>query len=110
MKQKSMSLFPTFFPAVVLLLLLASCSKEGNSDSDLPSGRDVPIGFSSSVSSLPEVRGTGAVVTDIDKMYVFASYTGTSDWQTSCLPNFMYKQLMSKESSSGSWNYSPVKY
>lgn len=110
MKQKSMSLFPTFFPAVVLLLLLASCSKEGNSDSDLPSGRDVPIGFSSSVSSLPEVRGTGAVVTDIDKMYVFASYTGTSHWQTSCLPNFMYKQLMSKESSSGSWNYSPVKY
>ena len=28
MKQKSMSLFPTFFPAVVLLLLLASCSKK----------------------------------------------------------------------------------
>lgn len=110
MKQKSMSLFPTFFPAVVLLLLLASCSKEGNSGSDLPSGSDVPIGFSSSVSSLPEVRGTGTVVTSIDKMYVFVSYTSASDWQTGCLPNFMYKQLMTKESSTGNWIYTPVKY
>lgn len=94
--------------ALLSCCLLASC---GGSD-DLPSenaGTDTtPIGFSSTISPQEKAQTRTGVVTDISNMYVFASYTGTADWKTTDTPNFMYKQLMTKNGTN--WTYTPLKY
>lgn len=96
--------------AVILLLLLSSCNKENASTESGATGGNgnaVPIGFSSSVASLADTRA--GAITDIRYMYVFASYTGTSDWTAASIPNFMYRQLMEK-SPDGTWTYASTKY
>lgn len=68
-----------------------------------------PIGFSSAVLSSEEPHTRGEVLTDIDKMYVFASFTGAADWTPATHSfNFFYDQLVEKKE--GAWTYSPTKY
>lgn len=95
----------------VVVLLLTSCGKNGSTSLGEDPVDDIAIGFSSSVTSLPEVRGNGTgVITALSDMHVFASYTSSTNWQTTNPPNFMYDQLMTKNTSSGIWTYTPVKY
>lgn len=103
-----LKLISFFCPAVLLLLLVVSCNTEDTSRLELPDGGKVPVGFSSSVFSLADTRVTTGAITTIDKMYVFASYTGSANWQPTDLSNFMYRQDMAK--TVGTWNYTPVKY
>lgn len=96
---------------VAFLLLLSGCGKSetppGDDENEQP-GKKIPIGFSSSVLPVTNTRA-GSVITDIAKMYVFANYTGSADWQTTHIPNFMYNQLMTK-GADNAWTYTPVKY
>lgn len=108
--MKRTRFFTAPFWVVILLLLLSSCNKEDVSTEGGATGgngKAVPIGFSSSVASLADTRA--GAVTDIRYMYVFASYTGTSDWTAASVPNFMYRQLMEK-GPDGTWTYAPTKY
>lgn len=41
---------------------------------------------------------------------VFAYYTDNAPYSTTALPNFMYNQQVTWNSSAGRWTYSPVKY
>lgn len=91
------------------LCLWACGDNDASSGGDNPVMHDIPIGFTSSVVSEEEASTRGGVITDVSDMYVFASYTGKSDWATTDMTNFMYMQKMTKASGSG-WTYSPLKY
>lgn len=91
------------------LCLWACGDNDASSGGDNPVMHDIPIGFTSSVVSEEEASTRGDVITDVSDMYVFASYTGKSDWATTDMTNFMYMQKMTKASGSG-WTYSPLKY
>lgn len=93
-----------------LCICLSACADHPSTA--IPDGSEspVPIGFSSEIIPPSETIARGSVITDITQMYIYASYTGTSDWTpASHTFNYMYGQLVKKETSTG-WTYSPVKY
>ena len=94
----------------VWTLCLCACSDRTSSVNDEPSV-SLPIGFSSDVASAESPQTRGTVLTTIDKVRLFASYTGTADWGPSSSYSFdyMYDQLLTKVAD-GSWTYSPLKY
>lgn len=94
----------------VWALCLCACSDRTSSVNDEPSV-SLPIGFSSDVASAESSQTRGTVLTTIDKVRLFASYTGTADWGPSSSYSFdyMYDQLLTKVAD-GSWTYSPLKY
>lgn len=97
----------------VWALCLCACADNNPSVTDEPSVPvPVPIGFSSDVASAESPQTRGTVLTAIDKVRLFASYTGTADWGPSSSYSFdyMYDQLLTKSSTDGSWTYSPLKY
>lgn len=97
----------------VWALCLCACVDNNPSVTDEPSVPvPVPIGFSSDVNSAESPQTRGTVLTAIDKVRLFASYTGTADWGPSSSYSFdyMYDQLLMKSSTDGSWTYSPLKY
>ncbi len=94
----------------LLSLCLIACGKGNLSGSD-ESLAPMPIGFSTDITRSRGISTRGEVVTDISNMYVFASHTGTNNWNSaSSVPNFMYNQLMEKAAGSSSWTYTPLKY
>lgn len=94
----------------VWTLCLCACSDRTSSVNDEPSV-SLPIGFSSDVAFAESPQTRGTVLTTIDKVRLFASYTGTADWGPSSSYSFdyMYDQLLTKVAD-GSWTYSPLKY
>lgn len=92
-----------------LALCLWACGDSTTPGNDGPDG-SVPIGFSSDIASPKSPQTRGAVLTAIDKVYLFASYSGTADWASaSCSFNYMYDQLLEK-TASNAWTYSPLKF
>ncbi|WP_455593310.1 fimbrillin family protein, partial [Bacteroides sp.] len=81
---------------------------ESGSVDILPSGGDVPVGFSASVIS-PATRAE-LTTSNLTSMGVFASYTGQSNWNAATSPNFMYNQRVTRTGSTSPWTYSPMKY
>lgn len=94
------------YPA--LAVCLVACDVESGSVDILPSGGDVPVDFSASVTS-PATRAE-LTTSNLTSMGVFASYTGQSNWNAATSPNFMYNQRVSRTGSTSPWTYSPVKY
>lgn len=94
------------YPA--LAVCLVACDVESGSMDILPSGGDVPVDFSASVTS-PATRAE-LTTSNLTSMGVFASYTGQSNWNAATSPNFMYNQRVSRTGSTSPWTYSPVKY
>ena len=96
--------------AITCLLCFSLCAcQDTATPGDEGLAVPVPIGFSADIAPREETQTRGNAITDIDYMYVFASYTGTSDWTSTDIPNYMYRQLMEKTEASA-WTYSPVKY
>ena len=93
--------------ALLSFWLLTSCGGDRLPIETIES--ETPIGFSADITSRQESQTRGDAVTDINYMYVFASYTGKSDWSSASIPNYMYRQLMEKTGASA-WTYSPLKY
>ena len=94
----------------VWALCLCACADNNPSVTNEPSV-PVPIGFSSDVASAESPQTRGTVLTAIDKLRLFASYTGTADWDPSSYSfDYMYDQSLEKSGTDGSWTYSPLKY
>lgn len=93
----------TPFSAILLAaLFLSGCDADGIA----LDGTDAatPIGFSSAVTRAEDITSD-----NIASMAVFASYTGTGEFNAASSPlNYMYNQEISKNGST--WTYSPVKF
>ena len=89
-----------------LSLLLGACSGE-ESTYEFPQG-NTAVGFS---GDIPLTRATKEYITtdNLENIGVFAYFTHGDFDQSVATPNFMYNQLVAKQSGSG-WSYSPVKF
>ena len=72
-------------------LLLGACTQEEGTN-EFPQ-ENIPISFSGNVPVMRSVK----------------EYTTTSDLKDAATPNFMYNQLVGKQTD-GTWSYSPVKF
>lgn len=120
MKTKKQHLL--FFLAATSML--AACSSMDES-ADQPANKQQTeqqaITFGAYVNR-GTTRSGKAGVLDLDKLKettgdentrgfgVFAYYTDNAPYSTTALPNFMYNQQVTWNSSAGRWTYSPVKY
>ena len=95
------------FLLIITGILLSNCSS-GITEEIPQTG--LPVGFSAFVEELSGETRADAV-TDVTSMGVFAYATKTTDfnWTTS-LPNFMYNQQMTKNATTGKWDYTPQMY
>lgn len=92
---------------LLLLPLLAACGAD-ESAPDMPQ-EGCPINFATTVEDT-QTR-SGALATDnLLSVGIFAYYTGSDDWTTADIPNFMYNQEVKRTNASSPWTYSPVKY
>ena len=106
MNEKTGSIRQLYGILLALSLLLGACSGEENTD-ELPQG-NIPIGFS---GDIPETRATKEYTTtdNLENIGVFAYFTCGNFNESTATPNFMYNQLVAKQSS-GKWTYNPVKF
>ncbi len=110
-------------------LLLAACSATDiESDGDNYTPSDIPIAFDAEATGYKgiETRSSSdnggykgpivdlSTIQDADKgdgFGVLAHYSGSSNYASSYpAPNFMYNQQVTYNSTSGTWEYDPVKY
>lgn len=93
--------------ALSLLLALSGCQAEDDTP-HTPQGT-IPVGFSGDV---PGTRATKEYesAADLTDMGVFAYFTNGTFSEGSSTSNFMYNQQVERQTSDGSWTYSPVKY
>ncbi|WP_455639512.1 fimbrillin family protein [Parabacteroides sp.] len=90
------------------LLALAACSEESLVQ-DIPLG-SVPVGFS---SNIPATKATEYTNENLQTMGVFTYFTNGNFDVATATPNFMYNQLVEKNTNENidyPWTYNPVKF
>lgn len=91
---------------LTLPLLLGACSGE-ESTGEYPQ-ENKPIGFSGDVP-LTKAAKEYATTDNLKDIGVFAYFTNGDFNESTATPNFMYNQLVEKQSDN-SWTYTPIKY
>lgn len=93
--------------ALGLLTALSGCQAEDEA-TDKPR-ETIPVGFSGDVSGTRSAKEYGSAA-DLTAIGVFAYFTNGEFNAGSSTSNFMYNQRVERQTSGGSWTYSPVKY
>ena len=105
-----------FAAALLSGAALASCDGAALTDELPPSPPTVgtlPISFDATTTDAqPDATSRAGELTtsNLREMGVFASYTGTDNWNLTHTPNFMYNQLVTRSNANSPWTYTPLKY
>lgn len=87
-------------------LLLGACTQEEGTNK-FPQ-ENIPISFSGNVPVMRSVKEY-TTTSDLETIGVFAYFTHGNFNKDAATPNFMYNQLVGKQTD-GTWSYSPVKF
>ena len=87
-------------------LLLGACTQE-ECTNEFPQ-ENIPISFSGNVPVMRSVKEY-STTSDLETIGVFAYFTHGNFNEDAATPNFMYNQLVGKQTD-GTWSYSPVKF
>ena len=87
-------------------LLLGACTQEEGTN-EFPQ-ENIPISFSGNVPVMRSVKEY-TTTSDLETIGVFAYFTHGNFNEDAATPNFMYNQLVGKQTD-GTWSYSPVKF
>ena len=87
-------------------LLLGACTQEEGTN-EFPQ-ENIPISFSGNVPVMRSVKEY-TTTSDLETIGVFAYFTHGNFNEDTATPNFMYNQLVGKQTD-GTWSYSPVKF
>lgn len=107
------------FLAAAALLVLAACSSTDESVNDQTIAEPQAVGFDAYVNKgvtragqNGDIGGSSAIqlTTSGVGFGIFAYYTDNVEYSSTTVPNFMYNQQVTWNSSSSNWAYSPIKY